>query len=75
VEHDLASVTVVHEQCVTADALATALTVLGSAEGLELAERSGLLALFIAREEGGALRSLATSRFARSFPAEGGPGR
>ncbi len=47
VTHDLASVSVVADTCAEADALATALNVLGPQRGLELAEREGLPALFL----------------------------
>jgi thiamine biosynthesis lipoprotein len=36
VTHDLASVTVFHEECMHADALATVLTVLGPQQGMDL---------------------------------------
>ena len=51
IEHGLASVTVVHDECMLADAWSTALTVLGVGEGYELAEAHGLAALFIVRHE------------------------
>jgi thiamine biosynthesis lipoprotein ApbE len=38
-----------------ADAWATALTVLGPQEGIEVAEREGLAALFISRQDDGTL--------------------
>lgn len=47
VTHQLASVSVVADTCAEADALATALNVLGPTRGLELAEREGLPALFL----------------------------
>ena len=51
ITHALASVTVVHpESAALADAWATALNVLGPAEGLVLAEREGLAAYFLVRE-------------------------
>ncbi len=53
VEHALASVTVLAERCADADALATALAVLGPDDGLALAEERGLAALFLVREEQG----------------------
>jgi len=43
------SATVVHERAALADAWATALTVLGPEEGLEVARREGLAALFLER--------------------------
>ncbi|RFP11705.1 FAD:protein FMN transferase [Duganella sp. BJB488] len=53
IANDLASVTVVHPQCVAADAWSTALTVLGCEHGLRLAERQGLAARFVARQADG----------------------
>ncbi|MBV1857098.1 MAG: FAD:protein FMN transferase [Nannocystaceae bacterium] len=47
VTHQLASVSVVADTCAEADALATALNVLGPRRGLELAQREGLPALFL----------------------------
>lgn len=47
VTHNLASVSVLADTCAEADALATALNVLGPQRGLELAEREGLPALFL----------------------------
>ena len=47
VTHHLASVSVVASTCAEADALATALNVLGPQRGLALAEREGLAALFL----------------------------
>jgi thiamine biosynthesis lipoprotein len=53
VTHNLASVTVLHPSAMWADGYATALNVLGPAAGFALAERLGLPALFIIREESG----------------------
>lgn len=53
VDHALASVTVVAESCMTADALATALMVLGPGPGRALAECEGIAARFIVRESTG----------------------
>ncbi len=63
IEHGLASVTVVHEKCMVADGLATALMVLGPKEGFEMAQKEGLRALFITRGPDGALVDRATSGF------------
>ena len=52
VAHGLASVTVVSSSAALADAWATALMVIGPAEGLEVARRQGLAALFIVRGAG-----------------------
>lgn len=49
----LASVTVLHRQCMVADALATVLTVLGEEAGLSFARTRGIAALFITREAAG----------------------
>lgn len=48
--NDLASVTVVHAQCMAADAWSTALTVLGIEAGMALAEQHGLAARFVRRD-------------------------
>ncbi|MGX9962910.1 FAD:protein FMN transferase [Roseomonas sp. F4] len=50
---ELASVTVLHESCMRADAEATALGVLGLAAGMAHARRHGLAALFLARRGDG----------------------
>ena len=64
VAHRLASVTVVHDECMFADAMATALFVLGPERGLELAHERNLAALFIVRTGDGTLRDLASPAFA-----------
>jgi len=51
--HHLASVTVLNQSCMWADALATGLMVLGTEAGYELARREKLPALFITRSEHG----------------------
>jgi len=56
VGHRLASVTVLAEDCMQADAWATALLVLGPERGLELAEQLGLAALFIEHAQDGSER-------------------
>jgi thiamine biosynthesis lipoprotein len=53
ITYPLAAVTVIHPECMKADALATALTVLGPDEGLDYAQRNGIAALFIIRTEHG----------------------
>ncbi len=59
----LASVSVVAPICGYADAMATALMVMGHRQGYALAEAAGLAAHFIVREADG-LRDLSTSAFA-----------
>lgn len=50
---ELASVTVLSPRCTDADALATALTVLGPRDGLRFAEAHGVAASFVARTSSG----------------------
>ena len=49
VDHGLASVTVLAPTCMAADALSTALTVLGPEEGLAFAQERGIAARFLVR--------------------------
>jgi thiamine biosynthesis lipoprotein len=53
VSHRLASVTVVSENTMRADALSTALMVLGPEDGYHLAEQTGLAAYFIIKTDAG----------------------
>lgn len=53
VSHRLASVTVLSHTTMRADALATALMVLGPEEGFARAQREGVPALFLIKEDGG----------------------
>ncbi len=53
VTHDLASVTVLHRECMAADALSTALTVLGPDEGFAFAKERELAACFLTRRGSG----------------------
>lgn len=66
--HDLASVTVVADSAAYADAMATALMVLGPEEGMELAEREQVAAYFQVRTEDG-VTGQATPAF-RELPAD-----
>lgn len=52
IDNDVASVTVIHPECMAADALSTALTVLGPEAGMRLAEQQGLAARFLVRRDG-----------------------
>jgi thiamine biosynthesis lipoprotein len=63
VSHDLVSVTVIDPSCMHADALATALTVLGPDEGFDYAAQRNIAALFISKS-GNALVEKMTPRFA-----------
>ncbi len=64
VAHGLASVTVVADDCVRADALATALIVLGPQRGWALAQQQQLAAHFIVRDRDGHLHDRSTAAFA-----------
>lgn len=70
VTNALASVTVVHESAMAADAWSTALTVLGPEHGLALAERKRLAARFLLREQGMGLREILSSRFQKMLEDE-----
>jgi thiamine biosynthesis lipoprotein len=73
VTHGLASVTVLHPSAAAADAWATALMVLGPEEGMALARRRDLAALFLARKPDGSLvesTSPAFERFRRPLTRE-----
>ena len=69
VQHRLASVSVVHERCVAADAWATALMVLGETDGYQLAVAQGLAALFLVRNADGGFCEKATPAFSSLFGA------
>jgi len=63
IRHRLASVTVIDQAGVRADALATALMVLGPDDGMAFARRLDLAALFIVRTSEGRFDELVTPRF------------
>lgn len=65
VAHGLASVSVLHADCLWADAWSTALTVAGREQGLALAEAHGIAALFLQREADGCLTETLTSAMER----------
>lgn len=65
VDHGLASVSVVEPLCVRADAIATALGVLGPEAGFELAVEQDWAALLIVRRADGTLHERETPAFAR----------
>jgi thiamine biosynthesis lipoprotein len=66
-DHGLLSVTVFGETCLTADALATALLVLGPEEGFRFASEEDLAALFLVRSATGVLEERPTPAFAELF--------
>jgi len=63
ITHTLASVSVLHEEAMMADAWATALSVLGPEDGLALAEEQGLPVLMLVREAPGQFAVRSTSGF------------
>ncbi len=69
ISHALASVTVISEDCATADGLATALLVMGPEQGLAFAAANNIPALFISRGDGGFLE-WATDSFKRLLSIE-----
>jgi len=64
ISNQLASVTVVHAECMAADAWSTALTVLGPEAGLALAEEQGLAARFLQRDGNGLRETLSSQMLA-----------
>ena len=69
IQHDLVSVTVVHGSAMMADAWATALTVMGSAEAMVLAEERGL-AVYLLKRSGDTLKVFSSTAMAQ-WLAEG----
>ena len=62
IQNSVASVTVLHEECMAADALSTALSVLGPEAGLRFAEEYQLAARFLLRGQEG-LEEVSTAAF------------
>jgi thiamine biosynthesis lipoprotein len=71
ITHKLASVTVLDASAMRADAMATALMVLGPEVGFTLAEQQGLAAFFIVKA-GQGFEDRSTSAFLRHQPQRGG---
>lgn len=67
IESRLASVTVIHDECMMADAYATALTVMGPEAGLEFADEIGLAVVFVMRTDDGFERA-ASRVFMEQYP-------
>jgi len=53
IDHKLASVTVIHPSCMTADGLSTAIMIMGHKEGLAFAKKQGLAAYLVIKTENG----------------------
>jgi len=60
IAHGLASVSVIHSSCTTADALATALEVLGPVEGPSMAEQYDIPAFFLVRLDDSRFKEMRT---------------
>lgn len=60
IDHKLASVTVLHESAMTADALATAINVMGPVKGIELAEEKQLAVYLLIKTDDGFAEVLST---------------
>ena len=71
VAHDLASVTVFHEECMHADALATVLTVLGPQQGLDFARQHDIAAVLRTHvaADGTSRQTLKTPAWTKRFEA------
>lgn len=69
IRHRMASVTIVHDSNAEADAWATAMSVLGEREGLEVAAREGIAVLMLVREDE-RWQPLASPAFAEYFGSE-----
>ena len=61
IRHGLAAVTVIHADCMRADAWSTALSVLGPDSGLALADRLGLAARLLVRDGAGFVEQASTA--------------
>ena len=72
ISHRLASVSVIHPSCMTADALATALDVLGPDEARTLAEREGLAVLLLSRAPDAGFEEWTSSRWREIVGNTGG---
>lgn len=63
ITHKLASVTVLHPSCATADAMATALMVMGPEKGLEFAQEQGLAVYMLVKADGEGFDVIQTEQF------------
>ena len=58
ITHNLASVTVIHSSTMIADALATAMLVMGPDSGMQLAKQENMAVLFITKEKNGFIEQM-----------------
>ena len=63
VEHPPASVSVVHDSCMTADGLGTAMMVLGPERGIELARKIQVDVMFLEVDDSGKVAETSVGRF------------
>lgn len=63
IRNNVASVSVIHAECMVADAVSTALSVLGVEDGMLLAEEMGIAARFLVRSSTGKLEEARSSIF------------
>ena len=64
ITHKLASVTVLHPSCATADAMATALMVMGPEKGIDFAREQGLAVYMLVKADGESFDVIQTEQFA-----------
>jgi FAD:protein FMN transferase len=70
IPQELVSVTVVHDNCMMADGLATAITALGADAGYEFAREHGIAALLLIADEDRTVIERMTHSFAEYLPVE-----
>ena len=63
ISHKLASVTVLHSSCATADAMATTLMVMGPEQGMAFAREQGLAVYMLVKADGAGFDVLQTEQF------------
>lgn len=67
IEHKLAAVHVIMDSATMADAWATALMVAGENQGVELANKQGIAAIFVSRNSQGGFESLMSQEFEQKY--------
>jgi len=70
VKHDLASVTVIMDDCIDADAFATAFMAMGKKSAMALSEKENIASFFIYKD-GDSFKSVQSSQFTELFGNEG----
>ena len=72
IRHRTASVTIIHDSCAMADAIATALMVLGEEKGLKIANKTNIAAFFISKtKEGKIFKGRSSRAFAEHLKERG----